>query len=59
MKIFISSLISGFEPFRAAARAAVKTLRHEAKMAEDFTGTSPRNRIPLKLRASKASEKRT
>src|SRR5260370_7996258 len=37
MKIFISSLISGFEPFRAAARAAVKTLRHEATMAEDFT----------------------
>jgi Domain of unknown function (DUF4062) len=36
MKIFISSLISGFEPFRAAACAAVKTLRHEAIMAEDF-----------------------
>ena len=36
MKIFISSLIKGFEPFRAAARAAVKTLRHEAIMAEDF-----------------------
>jgi len=36
MKIFISSLIKGFEPFRTAARAAVKTLRHEAIMAEDF-----------------------
>jgi uncharacterized protein DUF4062 len=36
MKIFISSLIGGFEPFRAAARAAVETLRHEAIMAEDF-----------------------
>jgi hypothetical protein len=36
MKIFVSSLIKGFEPFRAAARAAVKTLRHEAIMAEDF-----------------------
>ncbi len=36
MKIFISSLISGFEPFREAARAAVATLRHEAIMAEDL-----------------------
>jgi Domain of unknown function (DUF4062) len=36
MKIFISSLIRDFEPFRVAARAAVKTLRHEAIMAEDF-----------------------
>lgn len=36
MKVFISSLISGFEPFRAAARAAVMTLRHEPIMAEDF-----------------------
>ena len=36
MKIFISSLINGFEPFRAAARAAVKTLKHEVIMAEDF-----------------------
>ena len=40
MKIFISSLISGFEPFRQAARAAVSTLRHEAVMAEDF-GAQP------------------
>jgi hypothetical protein len=36
MKIFVSSLISGFEPFRAAARTAVTTLRHEPIMAEDF-----------------------
>lgn len=43
MKVFISSLISGFEPFRAAARAAVTTLRHEPVMAEDFAArpTSP------------------
>jgi hypothetical protein len=43
MKIFISSLISGFEPARAAARAAVTTLRHEPIMAEDFGArpTSP------------------
>lgn len=43
MKIFISSLISGLEPVRAAARAAVTTLRHEPIMAEDFGArpTSP------------------
>jgi hypothetical protein len=40
MKIFISSLISGFEPFRAAARAAVESLGHEPVMAEDF-GSQP------------------
>jgi hypothetical protein len=40
MKIFISSLILGMEPFRAAAREAVTTLRHEPIMAEDF-GASP------------------
>jgi hypothetical protein len=40
MKIFISSLIRGFEPFREAARSAVTTLRHEAVMAEDF-GAQP------------------
>jgi hypothetical protein len=36
MKVFISSLISGFEPFRAAAREAALTLRHQPIMAEDF-----------------------
>jgi hypothetical protein len=40
MKIFISSLIRGFEPFRDAARSAVTTLRHEPVMAEDF-GAQP------------------
>ena len=40
MRIFISSLISGFEPQRAAVRRAVITLRHEAVMAEDF-GAQP------------------
>lgn len=40
MKIFVSSLISGFEPFREAAKSAVATLRHEAVMAEDF-GAQP------------------
>lgn len=36
MKIFISSLISGFEEYRAAARDAVRALGHEPVMAEDF-----------------------
>lgn len=40
MKIFISSLISGFKPFREAARSAITNLRHEAVMAEEF-GAQP------------------
>jgi hypothetical protein len=36
MKVFISSLISGFEPFRAACKSAVITLRHEPVIAEEF-----------------------
>jgi hypothetical protein len=40
MKVFISSLISGFEPFRAAARSAVKSLGHQPIMAEEF-GAKP------------------
>ena len=40
MRIFISSLITGFEPERAAVRRAVTTLRHEPVMAEDF-GAQP------------------
>jgi hypothetical protein len=36
MKVFVSSLISGLEPLRAAAREAITTLRHEPVMAEDF-----------------------
>jgi len=40
MRIFISSLISGFEANRTAARRAVTTLRHDPIMAEDF-GAQP------------------
>lgn len=40
MKIFVSSLISGFEPLRAAARSAILALGHEPVMAEDF-GAKP------------------
>ncbi len=36
VKVFISSLISGMEQVRAAAREAVTTLRHEPIIAEDF-----------------------
>lgn len=36
MKVFISSLISGMEDERAAAKRAVEILGHEATMAEDF-----------------------
>lgn len=38
MKIFISSLINGFEPFRAAACAAVQALDHVPVMAEQKGG---------------------
>ena len=36
MKVFVSSLISGLEPIRRAARAAVTALGHQPVMAEDF-----------------------
>jgi hypothetical protein len=36
MRIFISSLIGGFEEYRAAARSAIVALRHEPVVAEDF-----------------------
>lgn len=36
MKVFVSSLITGMEPFRAAARGAITSLGHQAVMAEDF-----------------------
>jgi hypothetical protein len=36
MRIFISSLIGGFEEFRAVARSAIVALRHEPVVAEDF-----------------------
>jgi len=40
MQVFISSVISGMEPYRDAAAKAVRTLGHEALMAEDY-GASP------------------
>lgn len=40
MKVFISSLISGFQAQRKAVRRSIETLRYEAVMAEDF-GAQP------------------
>jgi hypothetical protein len=42
MKVFISSLIGAFEPYRAACRSAITTLRHEPLMAEEF-GARPQS----------------
>lgn len=40
MKVFISSLIGGYEALRQAARHAVTSLGHEPLMAEDFRAQS-------------------
>lgn len=42
MKVFISSLIDAFEPYRAACRSAITTLRHEPVMVEEF-GARPQS----------------
>src|SRR5262245_40121385 len=39
MKIFISSVIRGFEAYRDAAARAARALRHEVKRAEDFSAS--------------------
>jgi hypothetical protein len=36
VRVFVSSLISGYEPYRAAAAEAVETLGHQIVRAEDF-----------------------
>jgi hypothetical protein len=48
MKVFISSLINGMEPIRAAASAAVTALGHDPVMAEDF-GALPTPFSPNRL----------
>ncbi len=40
MKVFVSSVIGGMEPFRDAAVKAIRSLGHEATRAEDF-GAAP------------------
>ena len=39
MKVFISSLINKYEPYRAAAAEAVETLGHQVVRAEDFSAS--------------------
>lgn len=36
MKVFVSSIMRGFQDYRQAARKAIKLLEHEPVMAEDF-----------------------
>jgi hypothetical protein len=36
LKVFISSVVTGFEPFRDAAAQAVRALGHEVRRSEDF-----------------------
>ena len=40
MRVFISSVIHGFEEYRAAALRACQALRHEVKRSEDFAASS-------------------
>lgn len=55
MRIFISSLISGFEQQRAAVRRAVTTLRHDPVMAEEF-GAQPNSPQVACLRGLRESD---
>lgn len=56
MKIFISSVIQGFEEYRNATRDAVKKAGHDVEMAEDFeaSGRSPRSVCLSRVRGSDA-----
>lgn len=40
MRIFLSSVMRGFEAYRDAAQRAAKALRHEVKRAEDFAASA-------------------
>ena len=40
MRVFISSVVTGFEDYRAAAAAAVGVLRHEVILAERYPATA-------------------
>ncbi len=54
MKVFISSVIAGFEPYREAAVHAVHALGHQAICAEDF-GASPASPQEVCLRGVRAA----
>jgi hypothetical protein len=55
MKVFVSSLISGFGPERQAARRAITTLRYEPVMAEDL-GAQPNSPQVACLQALRGSD---
>lgn len=54
MKIFVSSVISGYESFREAAAKAIETLGHEAVRAEQFqaSAASPQQACLAQVRSS-------
>ena len=45
MKIFVSSVMNGFEEFREAAFAAIRSLDHEIVRAEDFPASTTSSRV--------------
>ena len=55
MKVFVSSVIGGFETFREAASDAVRSLGYEVIRAEDFgaSPTSPQEACLASVRESR------
>ena len=47
MRVFISSVIRGFEEMRAAARQGIETLGHDVIEAEDFAASPQSPRRPI------------
>jgi len=45
MKIFVSSVMNGFEEFREAAFAAIRSLDHDIVRAEDFPASTTSSRV--------------
>lgn len=45
MKVFVSSVMSGFEAYREAAFAAIESLDHQVLRAEDFPSSTSSSRI--------------
>lgn len=45
MKIFVSSVMNGFEEFREAAFAAIRSLDHDIIRAEDFPASTTSSRV--------------
>jgi len=55
MKVFISSVIAGFESYRDAAGQGVHSLGHQAIRAEDF-GAAPASPQEVCLRGVRAAD---